>query len=267
MARVISEETAKVEDDLKSNIPFPPFNPSSPLQLPEAVKISQEAVLDATDELSVLMTGPLAYISQPPIKNPQTEIAQSILTNPEQFTQFASFLAIKRYKIANSFPVDSEATFEEISNKCGLNESDTRQILRNAMAHYVFVEHRDGVVAHIAASAVLANKPMVGAWLDFKGSEMWPATVRLVNAMERWPASEELNQAGFAIAHNTSRPIYDELAADPRRALSMADGMSFQHSGKGSPGYILKYYDWKCIEDGLVVDVGGSHGSAAIEIA
>lgn len=85
--------------------------------------------------------------------------------------------------------------------------------------------------------------------------------------MEKWPGSQEANQVGCSIGHAASKPIYEVLGEDPVRVKRMADGMTFQHSGKGGEGYLFREYDWSGIkEDAIIVDVGGSHGSAVVEI-
>jgi hypothetical protein len=77
-----------------------------------------------------------------------------------------SLHCIYAFKIAHAFPVDGEATFEDISAACGLNVIDTRRILRHAMTNHIFQEVRPGTVVHTAASKLLATDPLVS---DFVG--------------------------------------------------------------------------------------------------
>ncbi|KAI4252736.1 MAG: hypothetical protein LQ352_004114 [Teloschistes flavicans] len=90
----------------------------------------------------------------------------------------------------------------------------------------------------------------------------------MVDALIRWPESEEPNQAGFNIAHNTDVPIFDELAKYSDRGQRFADAMTFMGSGPGlEHHHILNHYDWASLGASTVVDVGGSHGSLSIAIA
>lgn len=63
--------------------------------------------------------------------------------------------------------------------KCGLNEPDTRRILRYAMAHHIFNEPRKGVVVHTNLSRMLAEDEVMDAWLGSCVEEMWPAAVNV----------------------------------------------------------------------------------------
>lgn len=77
-----------------------------------------------------------------------------------------SLHCIYAYRMAHTFPVESEASFEHISAACGLNVIDTRRIMRHAMTNHIFHEVRPGIVAHTAASKLLATDPLVA---DFVG--------------------------------------------------------------------------------------------------
>lgn len=71
LAAVIQEHTAKVDSYLNSqNLPSPSFDISSPaiLPLPTDIAASQGAVLEATDELNVLMLGPVKYLASLPVR-------------------------------------------------------------------------------------------------------------------------------------------------------------------------------------------------------
>lgn len=79
------------------------------------------------------------------------------------------------YGIAKSFPVDQEATFAKISETCGLGEQEVRHVLRHAMTKRIFREPRKGVVAHTAASRLLAQDTTFADYVDVSLGEMWPA--------------------------------------------------------------------------------------------
>lgn len=68
--------------------------------------------------------------------------------------------------MASTFPVGEETTLETISQSCGLNVIDTRRILRHAMTNHIFCEPRPGIVAHTAASRLLAENVLIR---DFVG--------------------------------------------------------------------------------------------------
>ena len=103
------------------------------------------------------------------------------------------FHAIYRFKIAMSFSVDEEVSFKRIAESCQLEEPDVRRILRHAMTFRVFCEPRRGIVAHTAASRMLRN-PHIHDWMGANCEDMWPAALRTVDALTKWPEANEPTQ-------------------------------------------------------------------------
>ena len=87
-----------------------------------------------------------------------------------------SLQAIYRFKIAQSF--SGEASYAEISSRCGLDESTLRRIMRHSMTNHIFKEHND-IVTHTAASELLMENPMLHAWVGMICEESWPAAARV----------------------------------------------------------------------------------------
>ena len=56
---------------------------------------------------------------------------------------------------------------------CGLSESDTRRIIRYAMTQKIFRESRKGVVAHTAASKLLAENSTLSEFVGMSLEDMW----------------------------------------------------------------------------------------------
>ncbi|MCJ1379615.1 hypothetical protein MMC17_002717 [Xylographa soralifera] len=254
LAATISAHATQLDDYIKANnLPDLSFDTDGPIQLalPESLAASQDVLLDSANELRALLLGPIG-----------------ILQYVCEHNNLVSLHAINRFKIAESFPSDQEASFTQISSKCGLNESDTRRILRHAMTNHIFKEPRKGVVAHTAASKALAEIPMLREWVGMVSEELAPAAPRVADALVKWPNSEEPNETGFNLAMNTVSPMYDELANYPVREQRFADAMSLFSSSPGfEPVYLATNYDWKSIGTGTIVDVGGSHGYVSIELA
>ena len=73
----------------------------------------------------------------------------------------ASLQAISHFDIAATFPVGETATFDRIAAKCGLNEVETRRLLRNAITFHILKEQEPWTVAHTAASQALLEVPML----------------------------------------------------------------------------------------------------------
>src|SRR5690606_10319317 len=92
------------------------------------------------------------------------------------------------------------------------------------------------------------------------------ASTGLIVAIERWPASQEPNEAGFNAATNDRAPMFKTLTQDQRKGRDAAMAMSWWNRRPGMhPRYLARSFDWASIK--TVVDVGGSHGSLSICLA
>ena len=87
--------------------------------------------------------------------------------------------AINRFKIAEKFPQDrDQVSYAELSQSTGLQESQLRRLLRQAMTKRIFQEPTKDYVAHTAASKML-TKPYVHDWIGWSCEEAWPAATKV----------------------------------------------------------------------------------------
>lgn len=136
------------------------------------------------------------------------------------------------------------------------------------MTDRIFKEPRKGVVAHTPASKALNEHPMLRACLGQLCEELWPAASRTIDAMVKWPGSEEPSQTGFSYANNTDDPFFVDLGKNPYRAKRFADSITLFHMKPGfEHSHIVENYDWAAVGNGLLIDVGGSHGTVSQAIA
>ncbi|KAH6675785.1 putative O-methyltransferase [Halenospora varia] len=255
LSSIISENTKILNDYLTShNLPTPSFDEDSPLglPLPPHIVACQDIIHNAASDLKALMQGPVRR-----------------LQNASDHRSSMTLHAISHFNIASTFPVGSTTTYSEIASKCNLTESDIRRILRFAMTDHIFTESSPGVVKHTAASKALVQVPLMNQWLGMVSEEMWPAGVGFVDALEKWPGSEEGNETGYNVAFNTPLPTYLEIEKHPHRAQRFADAMRlFQFSPGMEPSHFTNAYPFSSLSpNGTFVDVGGSHGLNAISVA
>ncbi|KAF7903124.1 hypothetical protein EAE99_012150 [Botrytis elliptica] len=254
LASRISDYAIEIETQLsRQNLTLPTFEPDSPIDLPPAIHGTQVALLEAADELVLLVQGPM----------------QSLM-HIVGYSHNArnSLHAIIRYDLATAVPIDSTATFEDIALARGLNTVDTTRVLRHAMTFHVFAENSPGIVSHTASSRLISERSDLRAWIATTLDELLPAASRMVDAMEKWPGSEEPNEAGWNIVNNESRPMFEVLGNDQKRAKNFAGSMTFFEA---RPGIAVKYLvedkslEWDRVK--RMVDVGGSHGKVAFALA
>jgi len=106
-----------------------------------------------------------------------------------------SVKAILRFNIDKSFEVGEQTTFTAISEHTGLNLRNVTRIVRHAIInHNFFAEPTPGVIIHSGLTAIINRDDLVRNAFQFSLDDFWMATVYTVDAMEKWPNSEEGNE-------------------------------------------------------------------------
>ncbi|KAI1394365.1 S-adenosyl-L-methionine-dependent methyltransferase [Hypoxylon trugodes] len=250
LSSLIAKETEKLNDFfVKNNLPTPSLDVDALWLLPipadaADLEASRQAIVEACSELQDLMTGPKNLLRF-------------------KWTAYASVKAILRFKLDSSFPVGESTSFEAMSKFSGLNVVNVRRIVRHAIInHHWFREDAPGVITHSALTAILATDPVMRNSMIVELDEFWPAAVKMADAMEKWPNSEESNETGFSLSNNSNKNMYEIFAGNPERG----ERFGAYFSREDEPGrMLLDNYPWGSHE--TIIDVGGSHGSVAIEIA
>lgn len=175
--------------------------------------------------------------------------------------------AICRFHIADIVPPGGQVSFSEIAEKTNLDEPLVRRLVRHAMSMHILREPSPGMVAHTKISKYF-TLPYVNDWLSFGAREGWPAATRMLDAIQKWPGSEESNHTGFCLANDTDKSIFEVLHADHDRAKRLASGVKAHDH---FPGYaaadVPMLYDWTSLNGALIVHVSGSRGEVAVELA
>ncbi|KAI9729538.1 MAG: hypothetical protein M1834_006734 [Cirrosporium novae-zelandiae] len=258
LAAVISSNTEKLNRYITShNLPCPSFDVHAPADFPivtddpEIQKARSDLIL-ATAELHDLVVGP-------------TEQMRWLAWS---HNNSLSLRAMYNFKIANSFPIDAEASYAEIASATGVDEVNVRRLIRHAMTNHIFKESRPGYVAHTIQSRLLAESGKMQDWVGFCVEDMWPAAQKTVDAMRKHPASQEPSEAGFPAAFNCKQPMFMEIGKDPKRAKRFGGAMNSLTGGVGyEVDYLANNYPWDKLKNGTVVDLGGSHGFVSVALA
>ncbi|KAI1367594.1 S-adenosyl-L-methionine-dependent methyltransferase [Xylaria arbuscula] len=250
LSSFIAQQTALIDSFFEQNkLPTPSLEPDALPLLPipdnaPDIKAARAAVINACSELKALLTGPRELLRF-------------------EWTAYVSVKAILRFKLDQSFAVGESTFFEAMSRFSDLDTKSVRRIVRHAIInHHFFHENAPGEITHSALTAVLVNDPVARNGLIVVLDEFWPAGVKMADAMEKWPNSEENNETGFALANNSTKSMFDIFADHPDRAERF--GRFFSGSTLATEE-LLSNYPWA--EKATMVDVGGSHGSVAISIA
>ncbi|KAI1343218.1 S-adenosyl-L-methionine-dependent methyltransferase [Xylariaceae sp. FL0016] len=263
LARKISHGTAVVESHLvKNRIPIPGFHKTLLLDypaLPEHVARCRREVIEATQELHDLMVGP----------------RENVRWMAWDFMGTQCLQLISHYKLVNLVPPQG-IMLAELATKTPLDPVNLARILRYAMTRHIFSESSTGLVSHTASSLALRSDPSLAAWVGFNAEDIFPGAPRVLDALRRHPAATDPTQTGFAVAEGTAgaASMFAALGRDPPRARRMALAMA---SLTGGEGYEVRHFAEGYARHldrldrrrggGILVDVGGSHGFACVELA
>ncbi|EPE28201.1 S-adenosyl-L-methionine-dependent methyltransferase [Glarea lozoyensis ATCC 20868] len=250
LAAQISTLVAQFQEHLSAhNLSSPSFAEEGPDTFPPEISHLKDALLDATAEMHELLLDPL-----------------SLLFKFAAISNLVSIDAISRYKIPDMIPPGSQISFDEISQKTGLQKGPVRRLLQHAMSMRILTEPEPEMVAHTRISKFMTI-PSINSWVNFESRETWPATTRIVDAIQKWPNSQEANETGFILANN-NKSVQDIVTTSPERAMRFASGMQ---AIDYVPGYAIEnvstVYDWASLGNVRIVNVAGSRGQAAIELA
>ncbi|KUJ14270.1 O-methyltransferase [Mollisia scopiformis] len=176
--------------------------------------------------------------------------------------------AINRFKVAQHVPIDGSISYKELSALCSVNESQLRRLIRHAMTNRIFCEPEKDQVMHTAASKLLVEDPRMDAWVFFLTDYFWPATARSVDAFQKWPGSQNPKEVGVSLQYGRDTTWFAEIARADRGIESFRQAMEIVNDGEGwQDSYLVDNYPWGEINNGVVVDIGGSNGHTSVAIA
>ncbi|GME33715.1 putative o-methyltransferase family 2 protein [Neofusicoccum parvum] len=258
LTATIQAETAKIEQFLAaSGLPGLSFDARAPLDFPvpasnTEMQRARRAVINATQELHDLMVGP----------------TESVRWLAWSYNDNLSLHAVYHFRLAQAVPADGDISLDALARAAGVDVVNVKRIVRHAITNRIFCEPRPGHVAHTAASRVLVDDPTMNDWVGLCSSDFFPAAARTVDAMEKWPGSQEPTQCGFSAAWGIEVPMFVEIGRDPARAKRFGRAMQSLTGGEGyEVDYLVNGYPWEALGSATVVDVGGSHGFVPVALA
>ncbi|KAK9422181.1 putative S-adenosyl-L-methionine-dependent methyltransferase [Seiridium unicorne] len=254
LAALIQTRSASIEDALKSaGLPPPSFAVGSPLALPLSPELedTRDELVEALDELRALVLGPMGHLLMLMLPLPALN---------------ATFHALYHFRIPQNLGLQESVSYAVLAERCGLPEDDLRRFVRMAMTVRMFDEDAaTGHVRHTAASSVPAALPPAADFLGMLTEEMGPASVKMVEATQRFPASQEPSDSAASVAMGTegTKDFYAAIAGDAERVRRVASGMSLATKlPSHAAAHFVDHCGWaaegKCPRK--IVDIGGSEG-------
>ncbi|KAK0114545.1 hypothetical protein ONS95_014035 [Cadophora gregata] len=107
-----------------------------------------------------------------------------------------SLRAVYHFKIAEFVPTKGDISYEALSEKINVDVTNLRRLVRHAISNHIFREPRSGFVAHTSSSRLLAEDAQLQAWVGFFSEDLLLLIGNTVDAMDKWPVSQEPRQTG-----------------------------------------------------------------------
>ena len=171
--------------------------------------------------------------------------------------------------ILQQLPADGSIAYTTLASKAGVPENQLRGVARMAVCNGFLEEPRPGYVAHGRMSALLVRDEKFMNWARWMVDYSIPVAYRYAEATQRWGETDSRDQTAFQIAMNTTDPFFDYVRKSPEmtdlfsgymRNVTASETWSLQHAVDG--------FDWASLPIGAkVVDIGGSHGQLAVQVA
>ncbi|KAK3052831.1 hypothetical protein LTS18_012215, partial [Coniosporium uncinatum] len=251
-AEQILEDAKKLERSLSAP---PTFLHDTISELPVDLQETRRSVIDATANLNALVRGSGGPIGR-------------IFEMAYCYSDQLAMQAVYHFRIPHAVPLDGDISFKHLADQCSVDEQQMTRLIQRAMTFHVFHEPRPGYVAHTADSRLLVEDSTL---YDLTGTlleDLRPASLKITDAMEKWPSSQEANQTGWQLAYDTDEEMYNHLAKDPERLRRF--GQHLVHIARQDPRVveqIASAYPWSDVQNGKVVDLGGGNGQHSIGVA
>jgi 6-hydroxytryprostatin B O-methyltransferase len=129
------------------------------------------------------------------------------------------------------------------------------------MTNNIFQEPELGFVSHTAGSSLLVAQKGVRDWVDYTTTQTFPSSSKLVEATEKWGASDVPGQTAYNFAFDTPLPVFQHMAQFAERVAGFANAMiEFSTTNEYSVRHLVNGFDWESLEHGShVVDVCSNH--------
>lgn len=153
-------------------------------------------------------------------------------------------------------PLHAEINYSDLAQKLTLDATNLRCLVRHAMTNHIFREPRPGYVAHTSSSRLLACDAQIAAWVGFFSEDLWLPIASTVDAMEKWPSSQEPTETGFQVANQTTENFFEIFAQRPESLKRYGTAMAANAASEGyHVRHIVDGYPWGESGEAVVVDV------------
>ncbi|GLA36717.1 hypothetical protein AnigIFM63309_003041 [Aspergillus niger] len=176
------------------------------------------------------------------------------------------------FSIPTLIPLKSSTSYTTLSSQTNLPERTLRLLLRQSFLNGIFYEPEPDRVAHTASSAALVTNAPFYDWFGHSVEEVFPASAKLAEALERCSQSGigdgRAEDSAFSLAVGGGESVFEFFEKRPDKQRRFRGAMeAVGMDGGHDLGFVVGGFDWGKVGRGVVVDVGGSSGFLSIALA
>ncbi|KAI5849925.1 O-methyltransferase-domain-containing protein [Tricharina praecox] len=251
------------------DLPQPSFDRDGPAMFPlpghapDSLHKARTALMDASKTIYDLTEGPT------------NSVMWGSIAVSNHFTSM-TLRALNSFCVADAVPLTDEgASYAEIAAATGVDEEVITRIVRHATTMRIFDEFCPGRVRHTASSRAMKENQLLKEAMKPCLEEGFQSAAHFNEAVAKFGGVEECKTTAFNIAFDTDDNYFTfiQRPEEQHRGKYLAGMMRYMWKYGGTAGKshtaeeVLAGFDWAKLEGGLVVDVGGSHGSVEAALA
>ncbi|KAF5516137.1 O-methyltransferase aurJ [Colletotrichum siamense] len=171
--------------------------------------------------------------------------------------------------VLHHLPATGSIAYTTLAADAGVPVKHLKGVARMAVVNGFLEEPLPGHVAHSRASSLLLRDDNFMSWARWMMNYSMPVAYRFADATRRWGDTDAKDQTAFNLALDTPDPFFDHIRKNAELTSVFSDYMrNVTASRSWSLAHAVESFDWGSLPDGAkVVDVGGSHGQLAAQVA
>ncbi|KAF7197936.1 Dual O-methyltransferase/FAD-dependent monooxygenase CTB3 [Pseudocercospora fuligena] len=171
--------------------------------------------------------------------------------------------------VLQHIPEHGYISYSQLAAAANVPESQLKGVSRMAVVNGFLEEPLPEHVAHSRPSSLLARDANFKNWANWMVNYSVPVAYKFADATRRWGNTDAKNETAFNLALDTPDPFFDHLRKVPQLTAIFSGYMrNVTASWPWSLKHAVDGFDWASLPEGAtVVDVGGSHGQLAVQVA
>ncbi|KAI0535678.1 S-adenosyl-L-methionine-dependent methyltransferase [Xylaria digitata] len=250
LAEDILEQAKAITHCYQANnvaVPTFPLQSSDPPTTPEYQSL-QNDLRTSIEDLQRLVEGPRKFLR----------------SFAAQVYDLASFQIALDFEFFTIIPAEGEISFEELSNRAGLDLDRVSRLVRMLITFRFFEEKTPGFISHSSSSIVLLKDEELRCTVHYTLDELFKAAADSNVSLKSTPFEADNQHCPFKTRHGLG--IFEWYNANPHNASRFAKAMAGATRMDRHINELRDCFPWGNLR-GTVVDIGGGSGHISMTLA